>query len=71
MLLPEFKLEEYFAKYEFVAPYSMGSSDPETFTLTELIDMADNECLDLWNNLKFSYTQTHGLPILRRQCKRL
>ncbi len=30
MLLPPFKLEEYFAKYEFAAPFMMGSSDPET-----------------------------------------
>jgi len=36
MSLPQFKLEEYFAKYEFVAPFTMGSSDSETHTLAEL-----------------------------------
>lgn len=71
MLLPQFKLEEYFAKHEFVAPFMMGSSDPETHTLTELISMADEECLPLWNNLKFSYTETHGLPLLREEISKL
>jgi aspartate/methionine/tyrosine aminotransferase len=71
MLLPQFKLEEYFAKYEFVAPFMMGSSDPETHTLTELVSMADEECLSLWNNLKFTYTETHGLPLLREEIKKL
>lgn len=36
MLLPQFKLEEYFAKYEFVAPFMMGSSDPETHTFNRV-----------------------------------
>jgi aspartate/methionine/tyrosine aminotransferase len=71
MLLPQFKLEEYFAKYEFVAPFMMGSSDPETYTLGELVAMADEECLSLWNNLRFSYTETHGLPLLREEIKKL
>ncbi len=71
MLLPAFKLEEYFAKYEFIASYTMASSDPETYTLTELLGMADEECLSLWNNLKFSYTETHGLPLLREEISKL
>lgn len=71
MLLPQFKLEEYFAKYEFVAPFMMGSSDPETHTLTELVSMADEECLSLWNNLKFTYPETHGLPLLREEIRKI
>lgn len=71
MLLPPFKLEEYFAKYEFVAPFMMGSSDSETHTLTELVSMADEECLSLWNNLKFTYTETHGLPLLREEIRKI
>lgn len=71
MKLPQFKLEEYFAKYEFVAPYMMGSSDPETHILTELVSMADDECRFLWDNLKFSYTETHGLPLLREEIRKI
>lgn len=71
MLLPPFKLEDYFAKYEFVATFMLGSSDPETHTLTELVSMADQECLALWHNLKFSYTETHGLPLLREEIRKI
>jgi aspartate/methionine/tyrosine aminotransferase len=71
MKLPQFNLEEYFAKYEFVAPYMMGSSDPETHTLAELVSMADDECQFLWSNLKFSYTETHGLPLLREEIRKI
>lgn len=71
MLLPQFTLEEYFAKYEFVAPFMMGSSDPETHTLTELVSMADEECLSLWNNLKLTYTETRGLPLLREEIRKI
>lgn len=71
MQLPRFKLEEFFAKHEFVAPYMLGSSDPETYTLTELMAMADEACLSLWNNLKFSYTETHGLPLLREEISKI
>jgi aspartate/methionine/tyrosine aminotransferase len=71
MKLSPFKLEEYFAKYEFVAPYMMGSSDPETHTLTELVTMADDECRFLWDNLKFAYTETHGLPLLREEIRKI
>lgn len=71
MSLPQFKLEEYFARYEFVAQFMLGSSDPETLTLTELISLADKECLSLWNNLKLCYTETHGLPLLREEISKL
>jgi aspartate/methionine/tyrosine aminotransferase len=33
--------------------------------------MADQECLSLWNDLKFSYTETHGLPLLREEISKL
>lgn len=71
MRLPKFKLEEYFAKYEFSAPFMLGSSDPETHMLTELVNMADDECAALWNTLKLSYTETHGLPLLREEISKL
>lgn len=71
MHLPTFKLEEYFAKHEFSAPYMLGSSDAETHNLSELLAMADVQCLHLWQNLKMSYTETHGLPLLREEISRL
>lgn len=67
MNLPPFLLEDFFAKHEFAAPYTMGSSDPETLSLNELLKMADTECRSLWSNLRLSYTETLGLPILREE----
>src|SRR5690349_9072748 len=71
MLLPSFKLEDYFAKYEFIAPFMMGSSDPETHSLKELVSMADEESLLLWDNLKLAYTETHGLSLLREEISKI
>jgi len=71
MKLPAFKLEEYFAQFEFSAPYMMGSSDPETHQMSEILQMADQECLSLWNNLALSYTETRGLPLLRQEISTL
>ncbi len=62
MSLTVFKLEEYFAKYEFTAPYLLCSSDAETFSMEEILDMALPEDLVLWNNLRLGYTESAGLP---------
>src|SRR5205823_1574132 len=69
--LPIFKSEDYFAQYEFSGSLMMGSSDSETRSLAELISMADQECLFLWNNLTFSYTETLGLPLLRKEIAKM
>lgn len=71
MKFPPFKIEEYFTIYEFSARYMMGSSDPETHTLSELVSMADKECLSLWNDLKLGYTEYYGLPLLREELSNL
>jgi aspartate/methionine/tyrosine aminotransferase len=60
-----FKLEEYLAKYEFSAQYLLCCSDAESFEMSDILDMADNEENDLWNNLRLSYTEAMGLTILR------
>ncbi len=71
MRLPEFKLEEFFAKHEFSAPYILAASDAESRSVTDLIDMADFECKELWDNLCLGYTETHGLPLLRQEISQL
>src|SRR5580704_19736915 len=43
MRIADFKIERYFAKWEFVAPYLLGSSDAETFGLDELLGCADEK----------------------------
>ena len=71
MKLPIFKLEKYFAKYEFNAPYLLCSSDNESLSLKELLKFADEESLELWENLRLGYTQVPGLPLLRKEIGKL
>lgn len=62
-----FKLERYFAKYEFSAKYLLSSSDCESLGMQELLSMADEESLVLWRDLKLGYTESQGHPLLRQQ----
>ena len=65
--LPEFGLERYFARWEFTAPYLLCVSDIEGLKLTELLSLADEESRNLWSGLSLGYTESTGLPILRRE----
>ncbi|HVV67923.1 MAG TPA: aminotransferase class I/II-fold pyridoxal phosphate-dependent enzyme [Gammaproteobacteria bacterium] len=71
MKFPAFKIEDYFTQYEFSAKYMMGSSDAESFTVSELLSMAGSDSLSLWNHLKLGYTESYGLPILREEIAKL
>ncbi len=71
MKLPEFKLERYFARYEFEVPYLLSSSDMETHRLDELLALADEEGLGLWENLSLGYTESQGHPLLRAEISSL
>lgn len=62
-----FKLEEYLTHYEFTASYLLCCSDAESFGMQEIIEMASPSERALWDNLKLSYTEVKGLPILRQQ----
>jgi aspartate/methionine/tyrosine aminotransferase len=66
MRFKPFKLERYFAKYEFKAPYIMCSSDCESLTIKDLLDLetgAEEAFMKVW----LGYTQTEGDPLLRDQ----
>lgn len=71
MKYPEFKLESYLAKREFNAPFNLCASDLETHSVREIIEMADHESLDLWNQLNLGYTETKGCPLLREEISKL
>jgi len=71
MKIQPFKLERYFAKYEFSAPYLLSCSDCEALTKKELLEMADENSLKLWNDLKLGYTESQGHPILREEIAKL
>lgn len=64
MKIRDFKLECYFGKYEFTAPYLLTQSDCESMTIGELLAMepgADRRFMDQW----LGYTETWGDPELR------
>jgi aspartate/methionine/tyrosine aminotransferase len=71
MKINEFRIERYFAEYEFKTRYLLSSSDCESLTVNELLQMADPQCLDLWNNLRLGYTETRGHPLLRKEIAKL
>lgn len=66
-MIDPFKLEQYFAEFEFTAKHLLSSSDCEPLSLSDMLEMADEESLALWNHLKLAYTESHGLPLLRKE----
>ncbi|NVO11517.1 MAG: aminotransferase class I/II-fold pyridoxal phosphate-dependent enzyme [Bacteroidales bacterium] len=71
MKIPPFKLERYFAKYEFNIRYLLSSSDCDGFNMQEILDLATNEEYELWKNLQLGYTESQGFPMLRDEITKL
>jgi aspartate/methionine/tyrosine aminotransferase len=71
MKIPPFKLERYFAQYEFKVRYLLSPSDCESLALSELLAMAGAESRALWDELRLSYTESQGHPRLRAEISRL
>lgn len=61
-----FKLERYFAEYEFSARYLLSASDCESLTLGELLGLAGPDTRRLWDELSLGYTESPGHPLLRQ-----
>jgi len=65
MKLPPFKLERYFAKYEFNTEYLLCSSDCESMSIADLLSLepgADERFQQTW----LGYTESQGDPKLRQ-----
>ncbi len=71
MNITPFELERYFAKYEFTSKYLLSSSDCESLSLSEVLQMADAETHYLWENLKLGYTESTGHPLLKKEISKL
>lgn len=71
MKISPFKLERYFAKYEFSAKHLVSSSDCDGFSLKEILELATTDEIRLWEELKLGYTESQGLPILREEISKL
>ncbi|MFN3410960.1 MAG: aminotransferase class I/II-fold pyridoxal phosphate-dependent enzyme [Exilispira sp.] len=67
MNIRPFLLERYFAKYEFNAPYLLCSSDCETMSIEDLLNLDGKKEENLSNllNLRLGYTESKGDPELR------
>jgi aspartate/methionine/tyrosine aminotransferase len=64
MHIKPFRIEQYFGKYEFTAKYLLSSSDAESRTIEELLDLepgAHESFLKHW----CGYTESPGAPALR------
>lgn len=69
MNLPPFKLERYFAKYEFNTEYLLCSSDCESMSIAELLAIEENAA-EKFHRVWLGYTESQGSPALRAEiCK--
>jgi aspartate/methionine/tyrosine aminotransferase len=68
MNINPFLLERYFAKYEFSAPYLLCSSDCETISIENLLELDGKKEENLRNflSLRLGYTESKGDPELRK-----
>ena len=64
-MLPDFRLEAHFSKWEFRARHHLTASDAESMSLSELLGMASAEEKHQFENMWLGYTETFGAPDLR------
>lgn len=62
--LEPFRIEQYYAKYEFTAQYMLSSSDAESRTVQELFDLEPGS-QEAFSRLWLGYTESPGAPYLR------
>ncbi len=67
MKITPFKLERYFARYEFSAPYNLAGSACDGLSMSWLLDRADAQTRAMWQDLRLEYTESQGLPALRAE----
>ncbi len=65
-----FKLERYFAKYEFNAPHLLCCSDCESMSIGDLLKLGQEPESDL-NDVWLGYTESQGDPALREEIAKL
>lgn len=70
MKIPPFRLERFFAKYEFTTPHLLCSSDCESLTTGELLDL-ESGAVDEFRSVWLGYTESTGDPDLRREISTL
>ncbi len=66
MHLPPFKLERYFAKYEFTTEFLLCSSDCEAMSIADLLAMEEG-ATEKFQNTWLGYTESQGSLALRKE----
>lgn len=64
-MLPQFRLEAFFATWEFKARHHLTASDAETLSISELLAFAGEDDRNRWETLRFGYIDTRGTMELR------
>jgi len=70
MKIPAFKLERFFAHYEFKAPYLLCSSDCESFSIQQLLALEEGAA-EAFQRQWLGYTESTGSPDLKQAIARL
>ena len=70
MNLPPFKLERYFAKYEFNTEFLMCSSDCEAMPIADLLAMESGSA-EKFQQTWLGYTESLGHPALRKEIAKI
>lgn len=70
MNLPPFKLERYFARYEFKTEYLLCSSDSESMPIADLLAM-EEDAAGKFQQVWLGYTESQGSPALRSEIGKL
>ena len=66
MKISPFKLERYFAKYEFNAEFLLCSSDCEAMSIADLLALEEGAA-EKFQNVWLGYTESLGSPALRKE----
>ena len=67
MIYEPFRLEKYFAEYEFTISKQLSCSDCETLPLSRILNLLDNEEKNDFLNMNLGYTESNGSTALREE----
>jgi aspartate/methionine/tyrosine aminotransferase len=70
MNIAPFKLERYFAKYEFNTEYLLCSSDCEAMSIADLLALEEGAA-EKFQRVWLGYTESQGSPALRKEISRV
>lgn len=71
MDIRDFKLERFFARYEFTTKYLLSASDCESLRMADLLKIAPDGAKKMWENLSLGYPENQGHPLLRQEISKL